>query len=129
MSSGIGLHDALNETFTEFRINRKDIAEQSGVSESMISRYLDGKNDMGSKKLQKIIDCLELDARSFFYSLIGSGGAYGLPVTLPSRSQLIQNLKSYLRDCSQREYLEVLGAIIDARQQVHRSPDAQAAAK
>ena len=124
MPAVLGLHDALNETFSEFRINRKDIAEESGVSESMISRYLDGKNDMGSKKFQKIIDCLPMDARSFFYSLLDSGEDHVLPIALSNRSQLLQSLKTYLRECSQSEYLEVFGVMIDARQQGHKSQDA-----
>lgn len=107
--------EALGETIKEFRLSRGDLAERSRVSESSLSRYLDHTNDMGSRRLQSIIDCLPPEARSFYYSLLDSDAVGTQPLT--NRSALLKTLRGYIENCNQKEYLEVLGTIIEVRKQ------------
>lgn len=107
---------ALDLTIREFGIAYCHISEQSGVSDSSLSRYLSGATDLSSSRLQKVIDALPSEARSFFFVTLNptDQAAEGAP-NPSAQMQAIVMMKSHLFNCTQDDWMELLGEAIQAR--------------
>ena len=62
-------NEALDIIFDLYGIKNEDIVKKTGVHKSIISKYRNGHNDMGTKKLQKILQVLPPQAAQHFNML------------------------------------------------------------
>lgn len=119
------LRRALDLTMREFGITHCYLSETSGVSGSSLSRYLSGTTDLSSSRLQKVIDALPSEARSFFFVTLNPTGQATDEVSASSHENTIVMVKSYLFNCSQSEWMELLGEVIQARRMTLPEDDAK----
>jgi transcriptional regulator with XRE-family HTH domain len=54
----------------EHRINGSELARKSGVDQSRISQFANGKAAITSRSLDKIFDALPTEAKRYLFSLI-----------------------------------------------------------
>jgi transcriptional regulator with XRE-family HTH domain len=88
------------EMLVRFGINAKELAETAGVSEMMVSRFRNGKVDLGSAKLLALLANVPSEASEWYLSqLIG---------VKPKAS-----LRSQFLTASSREKAEVLNLVAD----------------
>lgn len=66
---------AFDETVKLFHLKASDIAGRSGIGENQISRFRNGKTDLQTETLEKLIDGLPQNARAYFYSMVMVGEA------------------------------------------------------
>lgn len=64
--------DYLKKYLEEQNLNNKEFAEKIGVHESTVSRFLRGKNGVGSKFIKGIVCLDDIDLKKLF---IASGSA------------------------------------------------------
>jgi hypothetical protein len=64
---------AFKLTIQKFNIRAVDISRSSGVAESDVSRFLNGKTDSGYKKVDKLINALPPVAKDYFWLVYKSG--------------------------------------------------------
>jgi transcriptional regulator with XRE-family HTH domain len=69
------LSEALNRTLEEYGISAVWLAERSGVSQRMISQFRNGKQRIYSDSLERIMENLPPDARTYFFQLLGASPA------------------------------------------------------
>lgn len=69
------MNRAFKLTIEKFNIRAVDIARSSGVAESDVSRFLNGKTDSGYKKVDKLISALPPTAKDYFWLVYKSGDA------------------------------------------------------
>lgn len=62
-------NEALDKIFVLYGIKNEDIAKVSGVHKSIISKYRNGRSDMGTQKLQRILKALPPKAMDHFKML------------------------------------------------------------
>lgn len=53
------IREAFNETLNRYRFTAKALSEKSGVSENHISAFKRGVSEMGSKKLEALIEAMD----------------------------------------------------------------------
>lgn len=108
---------ALKKTVEEFQIPQTDLTDKSGVSESSVSRYLKGTNDLSSERVQKIINSLPDEAKEFFFALLNPEGMNNMTQDAVSpHTALIAYLEAHLHRCSQEQFMDVLHIVIHARE-------------
>jgi hypothetical protein len=112
------LRQALQLTINEFGLVKADLAEKSDISESSISRFLSENTDLGSTRLQKVLDSLPPDAKSFYFALLNpnrlamASDAVG---DVSQHTSLVAMLKSHLLKCTQKEFMDILSTVIKSR--------------
>lgn len=57
-----------NEMLNHFNLNAKAIAGAAGVSEVMVSRFRNGRMDLGSAKLLALLACVPDEAREWYFA-------------------------------------------------------------
>ena len=57
---------AFDQTMVKFGLRAKDIADRSGVSETAISRFRKGKQDIKASSLGRLLDALPDEAKQYF---------------------------------------------------------------
>lgn len=65
------IREAFNETFNRYRFTAKALSEKSGVSENHISAFKRGVSEIGSKKLESLLEAMEAlapGAKEYFCS-------------------------------------------------------------
>lgn len=70
------IRQAFNQTITYYGLTAKRLSEESGVSENHISAFRRGASDIGSKKLESLIEAMEALApgsKQHFYSQLAGG--------------------------------------------------------
>ena len=67
------ISQAFDQTLKNFGISAKELSEQSGVSEKMISLFRNDKQRIYSDSLEKLVNSLPLDARLFFLTQLSEG--------------------------------------------------------
>ena len=60
---------AFDQTMVKFSIRAKDLARESGVSETAISRFRRGKQDIKASSLSRLVNALPADAKQHFHFL------------------------------------------------------------
>jgi transcriptional regulator with XRE-family HTH domain len=60
---------AFDLTLKQFSLRASDIAEISGVPDTDISRFRNGKRDIGVEKFTKLVDALPAGAKDFLWLL------------------------------------------------------------
>ncbi|NJL65492.1 MAG: helix-turn-helix transcriptional regulator [Methylacidiphilales bacterium] len=94
------LHQKLfGEMLLRFNLSAKDIGEAVGVSEVMISRFRNGKSDIGSAKLIDMLNIVPTEAKEWYLSQV-FGASPGT-----------NNLRSLVQNASQKEKAEILKLI------------------
>lgn len=58
---------AFDATLKHFKISARELALQSGVAESSISRYRRGERDIQADSLERLLEALPQEARHYFY--------------------------------------------------------------
>ncbi|MDZ4879082.1 MAG: hypothetical protein CLLPBCKN_008520 [Chroococcidiopsis cubana SAG 39.79] len=97
----IEVHQKLfGEMLVRFGINAKELAETAGVSEMMVSRFRNGKVDLGSAKLLALLAHVPDEASEWYLSQI-----IGVKPKASLRSQFLA--------ASSREKAEVLNLVAD----------------
>ena len=66
-------NEALDFIFDLYEIKNEEVAKKSGVHKSIISKYRNGRSDMGTEKLQKILRVLPVEAAAHFNALFVYG--------------------------------------------------------
>jgi len=69
------IKDAFNQTLQRYSLTAKRLSEESGVSENHISAFRRGVSDIGSKKLESLIEAMEAVApgsKQYFCSQLAS---------------------------------------------------------
>jgi transcriptional regulator with XRE-family HTH domain len=66
----MGYREAFDETVKFFDLRAADIADKSGVGENQISRFRNGKTDLQTSSLEKLIGSLPSNAKAYFYSRV-----------------------------------------------------------
>ncbi|OIP78248.1 MAG: hypothetical protein AUK48_02120 [Oscillatoriales cyanobacterium CG2_30_44_21] len=66
----MGYREAFDETVKFFDLRAADIADKSGVGENQISRFRNGKTDLQTSSLEKLIGSLPANAKAYFYSRV-----------------------------------------------------------
>lgn len=82
------ISQALDRTINEFGISATWLAERSGVSQRMISRFRNGKQQIYSDSLEKILDTLPSDARVYFFQLLGVS-----PISLKASIEVMDDME------------------------------------
>ncbi len=91
------------ETLERFELNARSICDASGVSEVMLSRFRNGKVDLGSSKLIALIQSLPKEPKDWYLSqLFGSAPK--------------ETLRSLIREASPQEKAEILMMIAESLQ-------------
>ena len=97
----IELHQKLfSEMLDRFGISAKPLAETAGVSEVMVSRFRNGKVDLGAAKLIALLGNVPYEAREWYLSQL-------LGVNLKT------NLRSLILAASPQEKAEMLNVLAD----------------
>jgi transcriptional regulator with XRE-family HTH domain len=100
------IHQKLfDEMLNRFGLSAKDIGEAVGVSEVMISRFRNGKNDISSAKLIDMLNVVPSEARDWYLSQ-----------TFPQANFSQIPLRSLIREASPQEKAEVLMMIAESLQ-------------
>lgn len=127
VSTRTTLRDAFNATLEEHKIPASKIAEISGVSETVISRFRTGKRELTTRVIQQILDALPEKSYQYFLGILGSGAAIleGSEPALkhPSlkddrdfqRRATETLIANYAAKCTPDEFDNLLGVIADAR--------------
>ena len=66
-------NEALDFIFDLYEIKNEEVAKKSGVHKSIISKYRNGRSDMGTEKLQKILRVLPTKAIAHFNAIFVYG--------------------------------------------------------
>ena len=61
--------EAFDYVLEIYKINNQEVCELSGVSKSVVSKFRNGKSDISSKNLQKILKSLPAKVTQHFYML------------------------------------------------------------
>ncbi len=94
---------ALDRTLKQFEITGKWLANESGVSQRMISSFRRGQQSIYTDSLEKILSALPDEAQKYFHELV-LGQA--IEARYPSALDLIEDMES-------TELAELLNAIAD----------------
>ncbi|MDJ0903728.1 MAG: helix-turn-helix transcriptional regulator [Xenococcus sp. MO_188.B8] len=62
-------NEAFDYVLNEYKVSADEIARISGINKSAISKFRNGKHQMNSGNLQKVVQALPPDARSHFTML------------------------------------------------------------
>jgi transcriptional regulator with XRE-family HTH domain len=89
-----------DEMLVRFDLNARVIGERAGITEVTISRFRNGKCDLGSAKLFAFLAAVPQEARNWYLSELFS--------TTPESS-----LRSLIREASPQEKAEILSEIAD----------------
>ena len=92
MQSSLNFAESFDRTLREFNISGKELAEKSGISESSISRFRRGKQDIPTSDLQTLILHLPTDAVQFLFlnCFIGVMDERGIAMILQAISTKIR---------------------------------------
>jgi|GEM_PF-5275847 len=112
----IGLHDAFIATIEAYPLNRAELAEKAGVSDSLLSRFLRRQTDISLAKLQRLLEHLPDEAQQHFWQLV-SPASQTEQLSL-QKTTLMHSLRQYLQQCSLQDFQEFLGVIVKARETV-----------
>jgi transcriptional regulator with XRE-family HTH domain len=88
------------EMLDRYKINAKQLAETAGVSHTMVSRFRNGKTDLGAGKLMALLENVPHEAREWYLSQL-------LGVSLKT------SLRSLFLSASAKEKAEVLNLMAD----------------
>ena len=66
-------NETLDFIFDLYGIKNEEVAKKSGVHKSIISKYRNGRSDMGTEKLQKILRVLPTKAIAHFNAIFVYG--------------------------------------------------------
>ena len=82
------INSAFHKTLQRYGITNVWLSQESGVNDKMISRFRNGKTTIQTDTLQKLLDALPHEARSYYFSqLMGSS-------FVPNLELLAENLSS-----------------------------------
>ena len=62
-------HEAFAETIKRFDISLAHISRETGIAQATLSRFKNGRKDIGTRTLHKIILALPSYAQEYFYTL------------------------------------------------------------
>ena len=126
-STRMTLRDAFNATLEDHKILATTIAETSGVSEGVISRFRTGKREVTTRIIQQMLDALPEKSYQYFLSILGSGAEI-LEESEPAlKHPSLKNdrdfqrratetlIGNYAAKCTPDEFDNLLGVIADAR--------------
>ena len=78
---------AFNLTLNQFDISAKELAQKSGVTETVISRFRNG-HQVRTETLSRLLECFSVHQRDYFFSVFASGE--------DSKNQMRSNAESWI---------------------------------
>lgn len=119
MASGIGVvsfRDALREVMAVHEVQASVVARSAGISESSLSKYLSGTFDLRTSDTDRIRQALTPVAHEHLLRLLGLSQLEPLAVDGQDRAFLMESaIQDFVRQCSDRDYLRILGAVTRGR--------------
>jgi transcriptional regulator with XRE-family HTH domain len=75
---------AFDETISHFKLKAKDIASVSGLTESAISKFRRGEQDLKASSLERLIKALPQEAKQYLFLkiLVGEMDSQGIAALL-----------------------------------------------
>ena len=62
-------NEAFVEVIEKYNLNQQELADISGVDKGVVSRFINGKSDIKSRNLQKLVKALPPQAKAHYYML------------------------------------------------------------
>lgn len=119
MASGIGVvafRDALKEVMAVHGAQASVLSRSAGISESSLSKYLNGTFDLRTGDTDKIRQALTPAAHEHLLRLLGLPQFESLAAEGQDRTLLMESaIQNFVRHCSDQDYLRILGAVTRGR--------------
>lgn len=119
MASGIGVvafRDALKEVMAVHGAQASVLARSAGISESSLSKYLNGTFDLRTGDTDKIRQALTPAAHEHLLRLLGLPQFESLAAEGQDRTLLMESaIQNFVRHCNDQDYLRILGAVTRGR--------------
>jgi plasmid maintenance system antidote protein VapI len=62
-------NEAFVEVIEKYNLNQQELVNKSGVDKGVVSRFINGKSDITSRNLQKLVMALPPQAKAHYYML------------------------------------------------------------
>lgn len=112
----IAFRDALKEIMAVHGAQANVLARSAGISESTLSKYLNGTFDLRTGDTDKIRQVLTPAAHEHLLRLLGLPQLEPLQAEGQDRALLMESaIQNFVRHCSDQEYLRILGAVTRGR--------------
>jgi transcriptional regulator with XRE-family HTH domain len=123
-SHRVSIREALRMTLDKFDVNARDLAQRSQVTQGTLSGFRNGRREINTSSLQRVLDELEPEAFVFMLSLM----LQSEQAMIASRSDqtsgsnsletdaLFALIDTYCRQCSTEEQLALLRVVYKASQ-------------
>jgi len=120
----VSIREALRMTLDKFDVNARDLAQRSQVTQGTLSGFRNGRREINTSSLQRVLDELEPEAFVYMLSLM----LQSEQAMIASRSDQASGSKSletdalfalidtYCRRCSTEEQLALLRVVYQASQ-------------
>ncbi|MGI0488579.1 helix-turn-helix domain-containing protein [Pantanalinema rosaneae CENA516] len=59
--------EAVDQTFVEFKLTNREIAQKSGLTEAQLSEFRRGKREIHTDRLERLIAALPTQAQQFLF--------------------------------------------------------------
>lgn len=115
----ISSREALRLTMNEFDLTASVICAQAGLSDSSLSKFLSGNLDLKTQVLDKILSVVPPEAKQYYLSLLGY--TEQTPLDASNRIFAIQQIRAFARNCTGDDFLDMLAAITEGRQESLRN--------
>lgn len=106
----INIDKAFAKTLQDCGIKAVLVSEKSGVGPDTISSFINGKTQIKTKTLERLLEALPMNARDYFFNLLRP----------PTR-----DIKNYLDGASQEEKAEVLRLVAASLEKSNSSNSAR----
>lgn len=118
----VSIREALRMTLDKFDVNARDLAQRSQVTQGTLSGFRNGRREINTSSLQRVLDELEPEAFVYMLSLM----LLSEQAMITSRSNqasasdsletdaLFALIDTYCRQCSTEEQLSLLRVVYQA---------------
>lgn len=120
----VSIREALRMTLDKFDINARDLAQRSQVTQGTLSGFRNGRREINTSSLQRVLD--ELEPKAFVYMLslmlqsehamIASRSDQASASDFLETDALFALIATYCRQCSTEEQLALLRVVYQASQ-------------
>ncbi|MGB3310586.1 MAG: helix-turn-helix transcriptional regulator [Nodosilinea sp.] len=123
-SHRVSIREALRMTLDKFDVNARDLAQRSQVTQGTLSGFRNGRREINTSSLQRVLDELEPEAFVYMLSLmlqseqamIASRSDQASGSNSLETDALFALIDTYCRQCSTEEQLALLRVVYKASQ-------------
>jgi transcriptional regulator with XRE-family HTH domain len=107
-----------SEMLDRYSINAKQLAETAGVSETMVSRFRNGKTDLSAAKLMALLENVSPAAREWYLSqLLGvslktSLRALVLSASPQEKAEVLKLIAGWMVETRNRDEIEQIAKVV-----------------